>query len=246
MRALTLAGLGLIAGTATWTIVMGLSLDDHPAVATVSMATSLWTATVVSLTGMLVARARWARRLGVTVATGHGVVALLTPVDVWWVVAAALSAVTAIAIAGPWLDGIVRGRAAASGPPARAVLIPLVLIWTPFGLGAAFADGLAAIVTGLAALVTAFWFIRTLPGALPVVRIAWPLAAIALAIPLGWPAGAVAAVSGVTVAVLAWDGSVRNAVHPLVERGSRVAIPPELAPKEILDAADLDDRGRPR
>ena len=35
---------------------MGLSLDDHTAVATVSMATSLWTATVVSLTGMLVMR----------------------------------------------------------------------------------------------------------------------------------------------------------------------------------------------
>ncbi|HEX2155247.1 MAG TPA: hypothetical protein VHL52_14880 [Acidimicrobiia bacterium] len=246
MRNLTIAGAGLVAATGAWTVVMALGFDDHPANATVSMAISLWTATVVSLTGLLVARARWARRYGISVTAGHGVVALLAPVDVGWVVAAVLSAATAVAIAGPWLDGTVRGRPAASGPPPRAVLIPLALIWVPFGVGAASGDGLPALVAGLLALITAYWFIRTLPGALVAVRIVWPLAAVGVAFVLGWAAGAVVALAGVAVAVLAWDDSVRNAVHPLIEKGSRISIPPELAPQEILDAADLDERGRPR
>src|SRR5690606_13229207 len=74
----------------------------------------------------------------------------------------------------------------------------------------------------------------------------WPLLAVALAVTLGFPAGIVAAAYGVAIGAIAWHSSVRTSLHPLVESGTRVPIPPELAPKEVLDAADIDDRGRPR
>jgi hypothetical protein len=56
--------------------------------------------------------------------------------------------------------------------------------------------------------------------------------------------GFTSAALGVLVAALAWDSSVRTAFHPPREAGSAYPIPPELAPKEILDEAGIDDRGR--
>lgn len=246
MRAPTLVSVGLLLSTAAWTVVLAASGAGRSDVAVILIALSLWIGTVASLTGMLVARARWARRLGMAVTAAQGAVGLLLPPDLWWGVALALSASTAVSLGGPWLDGIIRGRPSASGPPTRAVLLPLVLVGVPYLLGLADAEGAVPLVVALSALVTAFWFIRTLPGALAAVRILWPGLTLALSVPMGGPPGVVAAASAVGVGALAWHSSVRRAIHPLVESGSRVAIPPELAPREILDAADIDDSRRPR
>lgn len=246
MRQLTLASAGLLLTTAAWTVVLATATPERSGMGVVLIAVSLWIATVVSLTGMLVARARWARRLGLAVTAAQGGLALLIPPDVWWGTALILSALTAVSLGGPWLDGIIRGRPSASGPPTRAVLLPLVLIGVPYLLGYTGASGPAALTVAVTALVAAFWFIRTLPGAIAAVRFIWPGLALGLAFPMGWPTGVTAAAAGVAVAVLAWHSSVRNAVHPLIETGSRVSIPPELAPREILDAADIDESGRPR
>lgn len=246
MRQVTVTSSGLLLTTAAWTVVLATATSERSELGTVLIALSLWAATVVSLTGMLVARARWARRLGLAVTAAQGALALLISPDVWWGLALVLSAVTAVSLGGPWLDGIIRGRPSASGPPTRAVLLPLVLIGVPYLLGYVDASGLEALVVAVTALLTAFWFIRTLPGALAAVRVVWPALTLALAATMGWQAGVTAAGAAVAVATLAWHSSVRNAVHPLIETGSRVAIPPELAPREILDAADIDDSGRPR
>lgn len=237
---------GLLLSTALWTIVLATAPLDRSSLAIVLIAVSLWTVTVVSLTGMLVARARWARRLGLAVTAGQGGVALLTPPAVWWGAGLVVSAVVAVALGGPWLDGIIRGRPSASGPPARAVLIPLVLLGVPYLLGLTGANRVPALIVAATALIGAFWFIRTLPAALLLVRVLWPGLTLALAWPMGWPPGVTAAGVALAVGVMAWHPTVRNAVHPLVEQGSRVPIPPELAPREVLDAADIDDRGRTR
>lgn len=247
MRPLVVASALLIAATGAWTLVLALDpLPAHGGVAVVLMATSLWTATVSAITGMLVVRGRWARRLALAVTAAHGVVALLPEPDGWWGAAAVLTCGAAIAVGAPWLNGFIRQRPAATGPPDRAVLLPLVLLAAAFAVGAAGGGSVAAAVVGFTALVVAFWFIRALPGALLVVRIGWPLLALVLAVPMGSPPGWVSAVSGLAVAGLAWHQTVRHSLHPLVEKGSRVPIPPELAPREVLDAADIDDRGRPR
>lgn len=236
---------GLLLTTAAWTARLATADPHRSEMAVVLISLSMWTAAVVALTGMMVARARWARRLGLAVTGAQGALGLLMPLDAWWGAALALSAATAVALGGPWLDGIIRGRPSAAGPPTRAVLIPLILIGVPYLLGFANAEGPAALVVSLTALVAAFWFIRVLPGALVVVRLLWPGLTLGLAMPTGGPGGLTAAATAVLVAALAWHPTVRNAVHPLVERGSRVAIPPELAPPEVLDAADIDERGRP-
>lgn len=246
MRAISTTCLLALAATASWTVVIGGGLPEHGEASVILIGTSLWAGTATAVVGLLISRGRWARRLGAAVVLSHALLALIAEVDGWWAAAAILSAGTAVAVGGPWLNGLIRQRPSASGPPPRAVLVPLVLMGAPFALGVTAGEGPAVLAVGSTALVSTFWFSRALPGALLVVRVVWPLLALGLAWPLGMPAGVVAAVLATVVLFLAWDSSVTTAVHPLVERGSVVRIPPELAPKEILDAADLDDRGRPR
>lgn len=246
MTAVVTAAILLLASTGAWTVVLALGLHSRPATAVVLMAVSLWVVTVASIAGMLISRSQWARRLGLTLTLGHATTAAIASVDPWWWVGAALSMAAAVSVAGPWLKGYVRSLPAAAGPPARAVVIPILLVGTPFLVGLAGGDRIAAALVGGGAFLTAFWFVRTLPAALMVVRVVWPLAALTGGWVMGWPAGTVAAAMGLTVATVAWDSSVTRAVVPLVERGSVVPIPPELTPREILDAADLDDKGHRR
>jgi len=246
MTAVVTAAILLLASTGAWTVVLARGLHAHPPTAVVLMAVSLWVATVASIAGMLISRSHWARRLGLALSLGHAAIASIAPVDPWWWVGAALSMAGAVSVAGPWLKGYVRSLPAAAGPPARAVVIPILLVGTPFLVGLAGGDHGTAALVGGGALLAAFWFVRTLPAALMVVRVVWPLAALAGGWFMGWPAGTVAAAMGLAVATLAWDSSVTRAVVPLVERGSVVPIPPELTPREILDAANLDEKGRRR
>lgn len=246
MRPVAVASLLLVAATGTWTTILGRAATGLSGAAVVLTAVALWTATVAAVAGMLVARSRWARRLALGVTGGHGVIALLPAPDAWWAGAAVLTCGAAIAVGGPWLNGLIRQRPAAEGPPTRSVLIPLVLVAVAFVIGVLGGGGTAGATVGFSALVTAFWFVRTLPGALVAVRIVWPALALGLALPAGILVGPTALVGAVAVATLAWHESVRNSVHPLVERGSLVPIPPELAPRDVLDAADIDDRGRRR
>jgi hypothetical protein len=63
---------------------------------------------------------------------------------------------------------------------------------------------------------------------------------------LGPVAGVVASALAVAVAALTWHPSVKASYHPPREVGTTFPIPPELAPREVLDAAEVDDSGRPR
>lgn len=245
MRPVVISSVLLLLSTGAWTAVLATAPHDYAGSSVVLMAVSLWVATVAALAGMLVVRSRWARRTGLGVTAAHALVAIACPVDVLWVVAATASVVAAISLAGPWLNGIVRSLPNASGPPNRAVLVPLLLMTVPFAVGVVAGEGIAAVIVGAASLVGAFWFIRTLPFALVVVRVIMPLIAVVCAWWLGWRAGVVAVALTGAAAWLAWHKSVTRAVIPLVERGTLVAIPPELAPRDVLDAARLDDRGRP-
>lgn len=236
----------LLSSTALWTVAAAVGLPGYTEVAVVLIALSAWTCAVAATAGMIVARSRWARRLTLVLSAGHLIMAVVRPIDGWWLGAVAATAATAVGAAGPWLAGHVRSLPSATGPPGQAVMVPLLLTGAPWALGLAGAAGSAPLVVGLAALATAFWFARALPGALVAVRGVWPLLAAALAPSMGLQVGAVSAGLALAVAATAWHPGVARAVHPLVERGAAVAIPPELAPPEVLDAAGLDDRGRRR
>jgi hypothetical protein len=246
MTSVVTAAILLLSSTGAWTVVLAIGSHPWRPVAVVLMAVSLWVATVSSLAGMMVARSRWGRRLGLAVTAAHAAMAVIAGIETWWWAAALLSMATAVALAGPWLNGYVRSLPATAGPPSRAVLVPLLLVGTPFLIGAVDGDGIADAVVGGAALVAAFWFIRTLPAALVVVRFGWPLVALAGAWSMGWPSGFVASGIAIAVSAVALHPSVTRAVVPLVQQGSVVPIPPELTPTEVLDAADIDDKGRRR
>src|SRR5665811_2380273 len=108
MKALVTAALLLISSTAGWTVVMALDLSSRPAQSVIAMAVALWAGSVASLSGMMISRSRWARRTGMAVTFCQGVIAVIWPVNNWWIVSAILSVGVAISLGGPWLRGIVR------------------------------------------------------------------------------------------------------------------------------------------
>jgi hypothetical protein len=205
--------------------------------------------TLVAASGTLLARGRWAGPTDAAIAATWMGAAVAAPMNgLGWatlgVAGAALAAVT-----GPWLRGWLRHRPRADGPPPVAVLLLLALLATPPAIAFASAGGLP-----IAALVLCAWspllalsLARIAPGALAGVRVIHPALSVAAAVSLGLPAGAVAVGLGTAVTVLGWRRDLALAIAPAVPiRGEAYAIPPELAPREVLEAAGLDEHGRPR
>lgn len=230
-----------------WTVALIVDGAGYNGVSVLLMGLGLLLMGVVSVVGVVVVGGRWARRLGFGVIAASTLVALLRPIDALWLVALGLTALAGLALYSPSVTSRVRKLPAATGPPTRAVILPILLLIAPFVLGLSDRDGSwPALVVGAAAPLTAFAYARVVPGGLLAIRYLWPVLAIVLAFPMGLPAGVVSALLGIGVFAVATDGSVKVAFHPPRETGTAYPIPPELAPPEILDAADIDDRGRRR
>jgi hypothetical protein len=200
----------------------------------------------LGVVGLILNGGRWAHRLSLLSLGATSLIALIRDIDGWWIAGVVATALALVAMATPAATDLVRKLPSATAPPVRAVLLPLTLVVTPFLLGiAALGDATwATLVVGLSAPLAAFWYARVLPGGLLGVRIVWPLLALSLAVFQPAAAGVISGLIGVGTAVLAWHPTVKVAFHPPHETGSTYAIPPELAPDEILDAAGLDDRGK--
>jgi len=205
----------------------------------------LTTATVASV-GMIVVGGRWAHRLGLGTLAATVGVALVRELDVLWSAGMAATALGLVAMFSPTLTDTIRQLPSASGPSPRAVAPALLLVATPVVLGFAGQDATAwaLLVVGLTAPLVGFLYTRVVPGGLLAVRLLWPMLALALTPLLGWVAGIVTAGLALALAVLAWDPSVKASYHPPREVGTTFPIPPELTPEEVLDAAEIDDRGR--
>lgn len=231
-----------------WTIA--ILVDSTPLEPTSALLAGigLLSTSTVAIVGMIVVGGRWAHRLAVAVLAYTYALAIIRPMDPAWWVAIAVSALATTALLSPHLLQSIRKLPSASGPPPRAVAPALILLGTPavLGLVGDEATTWALMLVGLSAPGVALLYSRVFPGGLVGIRLVWPIMVIAVSPLLGLYAGALAAAIAVTVAVLAWDRSVKASYHPPQEVGTTYAIPPELAPGEILDAADLDERGRPR
>ena len=202
----------------------------------------------VGMVGITVTGGRWAHRTSLFAVGAMLVLSVVRPIDLWWALALVCTVLAGLALFSRTVTGGIRKLPAASGPPERAVLIPLLLIGLPFLLGvAAWGEPSAGtLIVGLSAPVTALWYARVFPGGLYTVRIVWPALAVGLAF-TQWLAPAIVSLgAGVTIAVLAWHPSVKTAFHPPREIGTVHPIPPELAPSEVLHAAELDEKGRPK
>jgi hypothetical protein len=201
----------------------------------------------VGVVGVIVVGGRWAWRTVMATLAFTLALALVRPIDFLWILSLGTSVLAAALYMLPIVGNGVRKLPAATGPPRRAVLAPLILLAAPTILGLAAWEGptWATLVIALSAPIAAAWYSRVLPGGLVVLRLAWPLTALALAAFQPLYATLASVALGILVAVLAWHPEVKVAFHPPRETGSVYPIPPELAPKEVLDAARLDERGRP-
>ena len=202
----------------------------------------------VGLVGTVLAGGRWAQRLNLSAQGVTLVIAVLRPIDIWWMIALAMTVVAIIfVLVGP-VEAAVRKLPSATGPPKRSVVVILMLLATPAVLGLVAYESATTptMIVGLSGPLVAYWYSRILPGGYYLLRLGWPAMAIALAFAQD-PAAATATVGwGAAVAIAAWHPSVRVAFYPPRQRSAAFAIPPELAPSEILGAADTDQRDSPR
>jgi len=230
--------------------VVALLVDPGPLApwSVLMVGLGLLTMATIAVVGMIVVGGRWALRTGLATVGAGLVIAVIRPIDPIWFVALAGSIVAGVLMFHPSVTSKIRKLPAASGPPTRAVLVTLTLAATPFAIGLAAWDQeqIATVVVGLSAPVAALWYSRVLPGGLFVVRIAWPALALGLSVFQPLAVAVVSLVIAVTVLVLAWHREVKVAFYPPRETGRAYPIPPELTPKEVLDAAEIDERGRPR
>ena len=230
-----------------WAAALGIDSGPFAPGSVLLIMTGLLALATVGMVGVTVIGGRWAHRTLLLVVAAMLFLAVVRPIDALWMVALVGTVMAGIALFSPALIAGLRKLPAASGPPVRAVVLPLLLIGLPYLLGIAAWDNASpgSLIVGLSAPIAALWFARVFPGGLYVVRIIWPALAIGLAFTQSLTPAMVSVVSGVTVAVLAWHPSVAVAFHPPREVGTVYPIPPELAPREVLDSADLDERGRP-
>jgi hypothetical protein len=202
----------------------------------------------VATVGMIVVGGRWAHRLALVSLGFETVLAIVRPVDFVWVVSVALTGMALASLLSAPLRRTIRRLPSASGPPPRAITPPLLLLAAPcvLGLLGNEAEPWALLVVGVSAPGVALLYSRVIPGGLLAIRLFWPVTALALSPLLGWPAGIASVALAVTVAAFAWGESVRVSYHPPREVGTTFPIPPELTPSEILEAAEIDESGRPK
>lgn len=206
---------------------------------------SLLLATIGTV-GLVLVGGRWARWTLVSVLGASLVISLFRPLDVLGLVSLTATAVGLIVLLSPGAARGVRQRAAAAGPPAKAVLAMLYALAIPLALGLIPVEpNVWVLVFAAAGPVATYLYSRTIPGGLAALRFGLPILAVvtAFSMPVAHAVTALAT-AGLTTA-LAWSADVAIAFRPLVRRGSSYAIPPELVPREILDGARIDDRGKP-
>jgi hypothetical protein len=209
-----------------------------------------WLLTLVTLTGLLVARARWAVRVSLLVSAIAipGVVV----VESTWLSAIGVGAslVATWLVLSPGTAALVRSFRAADSPPDDAVVLMLLLVGAPtaLGLAAIGTDPTAAtwVVAG-AAPVVGWWFGQRSAASLWVCRLVVPLALLAVGALEGWPHGLAAVGLAGAIGWYAWRPEVRVAAIPLAPtKVDGKPIFAEFAPREVRDAAGVDERGRRR
>lgn len=230
---------------------LGLALDPSPlsGQAALLIGSGGSALTVITVSGVLLARGRWARWTALVVAALWFIPPVIGPIDaVDWITLAATVATATIA-AGPWLGRWLRRLPATEGPPASAVILLLLLASTPTLTGYALynsSPGLPAWLLVLWSGILALGLARAMASALWVGRIGHIPVSIASGLLLGIPAAVPILAKAAIETSLIWRRDLHLAISPLVAgRATAVAIPPELMDPTIMKAVGLDDRGLP-
>lgn len=199
----------------------------------------------VATVGLVLVGGRWALRTLVGVLGTTLFVGAVIPLSTWSMLGLGASAAGLILLLSPGQHRLVRKLPTASGPPSRSVVVTLAALALPLALGLIPAGANAwVVVVAACGPLTALLYSRTVPGGLAAMRFGLMGASLALAALMPLPHALVALVATAAITAIAWSSDVAVAFRPLIEKGTSYAIPPELAPKEILDRAGIDERGR--
>lgn len=199
--------------------------------------------------GIVLSRGRWTRRAAFVLLSCQAVLGVFLEADGWWIGAVLLTAGGIAMMSGPWLRGWLRKLPRADGPPPKAVVMNLSLVGLPALVAATGFEGVPVagwLLSGFA-LISGWAYSQAWLPALWAVRLLLPILGIATAATLPWPGTVLVGVAVTLLTALAWSPDVRQAtLSPAALPVNLVPIPPELAPREVLEAAGFDDRGRPK
>lgn len=235
------ASVMLLAASAYWAASLFISPPpwSSPTAAVIAAGTVL--AATIAVAGLMIEHSRLAYRLGWSILFFLGLVALLRPLDLGWVLGVAFVGIAAASMTNRTLNGWIRSEPSFAPVPRSAVGLALLLLAAPIAAALVTTSLTMGLLPWLALSCWAilFWFVRGLPWAVALVRAGLPLLAIA-----GWWLPVPALIAWLVMigaaAALAWRADTRVAIRPLIERGSKVVIPPELVPEEIRRAAGMD------
>lgn len=245
MTGALVSSLSLLAAAVTWGVaVAGSSRWDESSA--VVFGVVIIVAAAVAIVGMVAGASRWAFRLAVGLSAALVAAGLTMPLTTPIVLAMGLAALALAGLGGTAMRGMIRQRPAADGPPPNSVTLGLLLLLSPGVWAFVTRTGMnsAALAAAVLCWVGMAVYLKATPVSLVTARIALPVSLGVLAAFSGWPTGALIASTAVGAGALAWTVEARIAVEPLARPGSTVPIPPELAPRDVLDAAGIDDRGR--
>lgn len=243
MRSILISA-GLLASVITSALIVGSHSYFGASSGTVT-GVALIALGTVSVVGMLIGHARWARRLGAMLAGIAIGVSTMAGQNLVFLLAALVAGITLTGLIGPGMRGTVRDLPPALGPPPEAVVLPLVLIGSPIVVAVTQAPDLDVVgwVAALTSWAGAIIYAKAAWGALVMVRIVVPLALAAAAM-VDWPARIGLFWLSIAIALVAWRTNSRVAVRPLIERGTETPVLPEMVSEQLLDLAGYDWRGR--
>ncbi|MEE8488849.1 MAG: hypothetical protein V3S43_00830, partial [Acidimicrobiia bacterium] len=118
-----------------WTIALIVDSGPFDGISVFLICISLLGMATTSVVGIVVVGGRWARRLGLVVVGATALLAVVRPIDSFWIIGLAATSLAGAALFMPSLTTGVRKLPAAVGPPPRAVLVSLILLGTPLVLG---------------------------------------------------------------------------------------------------------------
>jgi hypothetical protein len=198
-----------------WAIHLGVAPDPLAASAAIAIAAGIVIFTVVSVVGLLLVHAPWARWLAyATVGLGLAV-GVVTGIDeITAVIALAFSLVAIGGLSGPWLRFWLRHRPSATAPEPRAAILPLAALALVPLTGIASPNGLtwALVLLAIAAVVLVVGYVRAASWGLWGLRSVIPVLTVVASLSLG-VAGAVLLLSaGTIVTWLAWTPAARRAI----------------------------------
>ena len=240
-----LLGVSAVAGS------VGFALDPKPysEQSALLITIGLVALTLATVSGVLLARGRWSRWMSLVVAALWFMQGIIRSIDLPGVATIVAAVAAASIAAGPWLGRWLRRLPAVDAPPPAAAILLLLLTGTPALIG--FAAG--GSTPGPAGWILTAWswllalgLARAATPALWAGRFGHGPISVAGGLVLGLSTGSTVLIKAAIEVALLWRRDLHLAVSPLLpQRASIVAIPPELMNPAVLEAAGLDDRGRP-